>query len=223
MSEFTDVASSPCGGTAIDLGFEPSAFPCVLVLAGGAGSRIGGAKPDRTLAGHRLIDHAIQIARRNGRCVAVGLRTPEQVKLEGTDTVVDASNLEGPVASLAAGLAWAKDCGADLLLTLPCDAPFLPRDLAKRLQARLRTSGAAVVLPESHGRVHPSCAIWRTRVIAQLPTYLSSRRRSLTGFAEHVGYAVEDWGSPARDPFFNVNTPEDLSIAEAWLAQPHFE
>jgi molybdopterin-guanine dinucleotide biosynthesis protein A len=65
--------------------------------------------------------------------------------------------------------------------------------------------------------------MWRTSVIAQMPTYLSSGRRSLTGFAEHVGYTVEDWGSPARDPFFNINTADDLAHAEAWLAQPHFE
>jgi molybdopterin-guanine dinucleotide biosynthesis protein A len=65
--------------------------------------------------------------------------------------------------------------------------------------------------------------MWRTSVIDQLPDYLSSGKRSLIGFAEHIGYAVEDWGAPARDPFFNINTLDDLSTAEKWLAQPHFE
>ncbi|OQW61163.1 MAG: hypothetical protein A4S17_02090 [Proteobacteria bacterium HN_bin10] len=223
MREFIEVASSPCGATEIDLGFEASPVSCVLVLAGGAGVRIGGAKPERALGGHRLIDHTIQIARRGGRRVAVGLRAAEQVEVDGVRVVLDRPDIEGPLAGLAAGLEWAKEVGADFLFTLPCDAPFLPHDLAERLQMRQRASGAAVVLPASHGRLHPSCGVWRTNVICALRDFLSSRRRSLIGFAEHAGYAVEDWGAPARDPFFNVNTPEDLAQAEAWFAQPHFE
>lgn len=185
---------------------------------------MGGAKPERMLAGRRLIDHAINAARRYGEQVAIGLRAADQISApDDLECVIDQPGIDGPLAGLAAGIAWAKRVRARCLLTIPCDAPFLPHDLARRLQTRLETSSAAVVLPASHGRWHPSSALWRVGVLDQLPHYLASKRRSLIGLAEHVGHAVEDWGAPECDPFFNVNTPEDLSTAESWLVQPHLE
>lgn len=223
MGEGTEIASSPCAATEADRGFGLNSALCVLVFAGGQGVRIGGAKPQRALAGRRLVDHAVHIARRFGGKVAVGLGAPGQFHVEGARVVMDQSGVEGPVASLAAGLNWVRKVGADLLLTLPCDAPFLPCDLGVRLKPRLELSGAAMAMAARHGRLHPSCGLWRTSAIAALTNYLSSGRRSLRGFAEEVGYSVEDWGAPERDPFFNINTPEDLAVAEAWLSQPHFE
>lgn len=218
MNEQREASSPPCSATEADWGFGTSSTLCVLVLAGGQGMRMGGAKPERLLGGHRLVDHALHIARRNGGRVAVGLRAPGQVQVEGAQVVLDESGVEGPVASLAAGLNWARENGVDLLLTLPCDAPFLPRDLGVRLNKRLELSGDAAALATSHGRTHPSCGLWRTGAIASLSSYLSSGRRSLIGFAEHIGYVVEDWGAPERDPFFNINTPEELEMAATCLS-----
>lgn len=219
-----EVASSPCSAAETDWGFGSGLDLVVFVLAGGDGKRMGGAKPECTLGGRRLIDHAIDMARRHGEQVAIGLRTADQISaVDDFECVIDQPGIEGPVSSLAAGIAWAKQRGARCLLTIPCDAPFLPHDLIGRLQMRLKTSSAAVAIPVSHGRRHPSIALWRTSVLDQFPLYFASGRRSLIGLAEHVGYAVEDWGAPERDPFLNVNTPEDLQTAETWLAQPHLE
>ena len=224
MAEDLELASSPCAATEDDWGFASGLDFAVLVLAGGEGKRMGGAKPERMLGGRRLIDHAIGAATRYSEQVAIGLRAAGQISApDHLECVVDRPGVEGPLASLAAGIAWAKRHGARHLLTIPCDAPFLPHDFAGRLQARLATSRAAVVLPASHGRWHPSSALWRVGVLDQLPFYLASGRRSLIGLAEHVGFAVEDWGAPGCDPFFNVNAPEDLRTAESWLSQPHLE
>jgi molybdopterin-guanine dinucleotide biosynthesis protein A len=129
--------------------------------------------------------------------------------------------MEGPLASLTAGLRWAQSRGAAFLLTLPCDAPFLPVDLVGRLRARIDASASAI--PSSGGQLHPTCGLWRVSADDQLAPYLKTGRRSLVGFAEWSGHAVEPWEGAPRDPFFNVNTPEDLARAEAWLSQPHFE
>ncbi|MBL8538671.1 MAG: molybdenum cofactor guanylyltransferase [Hyphomonadaceae bacterium] len=218
MGESVETASSPCAATEADWGFAPSPIVVALVLAGGEGVRIGGGKPGRLLAGRRLVDHAIQIARRESKTIAIGLRALEQVSAAATHVVLDQPGIDGPMASLAAGLAWAKDCGARFLLTLPCDAPFIPHGLVQRLTQRLEASRATVALPASYGRVHPSCGLWRADVGDRIADYLSSGRRSLQGFAEHVGYVIEDWGAPPRDPFYNINTPEALVAAETWFA-----
>lgn len=195
-----------------------------LLMAGGDGSRIGGAKPKRRLNGRRLVDFVLEIADAVGGPVAIGVRRKDQLADCGEVAfVLDAMGAEGPVASLAAGLQWAQAHGAIFLLTLPCDAPFLPRDLAGRLFSRIEADAANVALPRSFGWLHPSCGLWRASVLSRLHAYFATGGRSLIGFAEHVGYATEDWGAPERDPFFNVNTPEDLAQACSRLAHPHLE
>lgn len=189
-----------------------------LIFAGGDGRRLGGQKPTRQLGGRSLLTYAIDAAARHGGRVAIGVRDPRQVDGVGdTELIVDAPGVGGPLASLAGGLAWAERNGARYLLTVPCDAPFLPWNHAARLLGCLLRNDAAAALPRSIGQLHPSCGLWRIDAGRRLPAYLECGRTSLRGFAEHVGFAVEDWGAPARDPFFNVNTPEDLEIAESWL------
>ena len=183
---------------------------------------MGGCKSERLLGARRLLDYAIDVAGRHGGLVAIGVRDAAQARSD-TDFVVDAASVRGPLASLVAGLAWAVRSAAPFLLTVPCDAPFLPSDLAGRLHNRLRQAGAMAALPRSAGRLHPSCGLWRTHASKQALAYIATGRSSLQGFADFIGFAVEDWGAPSRDPFFNVNTPEDLAIAEARLAQPHLE
>lgn len=183
---------------------------------------MGGGKPQRRLAGRTLLSHALDRARGYGAPVAVGVRSAHQLT-EGGDCVLDDTKIVGPLASLSAGFAWALTAGADHLLTLPCDAPFLPGDLRARLAARLG-SNDLVALPRSSGQLHPASGLWRVSAREYLAPYLATGRRSLLGFAEYAGaeyagFAVEDWGAPERDPFFNVNTPDDLRTAERWLAE----
>jgi molybdenum cofactor guanylyltransferase len=55
--------------------------------------------------------------------------------------------------------------------------------------------------------------------LANLAGYVASGRRSLRGFAAEIGFRVAEWPSEPIDPFFNVNTAEELAQAEAWLAR----
>lgn len=186
----------------------------VAILAGGEGSRIGGNKPLRMLGGTALIDRAVSAARRWSQDVVAVAREPEQIGPADTLFVRDAPGAEGPVAGLAAALAHARKTRAGLVLTIPCDTPFLPRDLFERLCAGLDPHHKAAVAA-SNGVLHPSCALWRTRAFDTLGPYLAAGRASLRGFAEDVGFAQVDWPDAAQDPFFNVNSPGDLAAAEA--------
>lgn len=187
--------------------------PLVVILAGGEGSRIGGGKPFRTLGGERLIDRALRAARDWSDDVRIALRSPGQAGGLDLPVLLDDPGLEGPLAGLASALAAAGGAGRRLVLTAPCDAPFLPHDLAFRLQEAIGGNGAA--LAEGGGDLQPACALWRTWALERLPDYLRTGRRSLLGFAETIGFARARW-DPAC--FLNVNTPEDLAKAERRLA-----
>jgi molybdopterin-guanine dinucleotide biosynthesis protein A len=188
----------------------------VAILAGGEGTRIGGGKPLRMLAGRPLIEHALAAARGWAEDIVVVGRDPAQVGTTGMPFRPDAPGTEGPLAGLAAGLLYAKEAGHGALLAIPCDSPFLPDDLAERLDGAL-TPGVGAALACSGGMLHPVCGLWRVRSFFALGRYLATTRRSLRGFAEQVGFATAEWPDQPFDPFLNVNRPEDLARAEALL------
>ena len=186
-----------------------------VILAGGEGSRIGGDKPLRLLGGAKLIDRAIEQARSFAGVVAVAVRDDAQIGEGDIRIVRDEPGIGGPIAGLVSALHFAHDEDADSLLTIPADTPFLPSDLADRLAAVL--PGKLAAIASSGGHEHPVCGLWSTDAIEYLPDYLSSGRRSLKGFASAVGYSVVDWPVEPSDPFFNINTLDDLAEAERLL------
>lgn len=188
----------------------------VAILAGGAGRRIGGDKPRRLLGGIRLLDHALTRARGTAAPVILVARAPEQVEGFGGTVLLDAPGIEGPLAGLLSALSWAADAGADRVLTLPCDMPFLPCDLHQRLEQAL-TLNHGVAVAASDGRLHPVCALWRTAAVPTLVKRATEGRLSLRGLSEAVGCAVVDWSIEEGDPFININTAQDLAAAQATL------
>lgn len=186
-----------------------------VVLAGGEGRRIGGGKPLRRLGGETLAARAVRQAAAVSDRVALAVREAAQVELPQGAALIHDAAVEGPLGGLAAALAFARDQGRAAVLTLPCDMPFAPPDLAPRLIAALGDYAAA--LATSGGRLHPVCGLWRAAALEALPAYAASGGRSLKGFAAAVGFVAVDWPVGETDPFFNVNTAEELAWAEARL------
>jgi len=186
----------------------------LVVLAGGEGSRIGGNKPLRSLGGVPLIDRAIMLANSYSDLVGIAVRDPVQVG-ETDVPILQDHCAEGPVGGLVAGLQFAKESGRRLVLTIPADMPFLPGDLLDRLIEDIGSNACAIAA--SGGHSHPVCSLWRTDVLASVPEYLATGRRSLRGLAELVGHSTVDWPAGDSDPFFNINTEEDLAEAERRL------
>lgn len=195
---------------------DRNAIP-VVILAGGESRRIGGGKPLRLLGGRRLLDHALAAARSWSDDVAISVRAAGQVRDAAVERLIDDPAIEGPLGGLAAAFEYARTRARPALLTIGCDLPFLPPDLAAALGASL-AEDVLVAVASSGGRLHPVCALWRIEAAAALPDYVGTGRRSLHGFAEHVGFTAVAWPSEPADPFFNINTQDDLRVAEARLS-----
>jgi molybdopterin-guanine dinucleotide biosynthesis protein A len=187
----------------------------VVILAGGEGTRIGGDKPLLTLGGERLIDRAVQQARQWSKVAAVAVRDPRQVEGCRIEVIRDRKDVEGPLGGLASGLNFARERECQLLLTIPADMPFLPKDLLERLAGAL--SGYRCSLASSGGHVHPVCGLWSVSAADQLDSYVETGRRSLRGFGEQIGCATVQWPTAPLDPFFNINSPDELAEAERRL------
>jgi len=190
---------------------------CALVLAGGGARRLGGGdKPLLALGGRTLLAHVLARLRAAGD-VAIALSAngdPARFARFGLPVLDDGAFAgQGPLAGVLAGLDWAAGHGADTLLTVPGDTPFIPPDLAARL-------APAPSCAASGGRVHHLVALWPVAARAALRSRLAADGpRNVAAFAAAVGlravaFAVE---AQACDPFLNVNTPEDLARARRML------
>ncbi|MEO6248191.1 MAG: molybdenum cofactor guanylyltransferase [Sphingomicrobium sp.] len=185
----------------------------VVVLAGGAGRRIGGDKPLQMLAGRSLLDHALTLAQCWSPLVGISVReSASAVHCTGAPYLIDTVG-GGPIAGIASALAFGRSKGSSFVLTIPCDTPFLPTDMPKRLTEALSPPSTAVIAA-SGGRLHPSCGLWRVGADAALPAYLATGRSSLNGFAKALGAESVEWPVARSDPFFNINSKTDLIEAE---------
>ncbi|MCG5233624.1 molybdenum cofactor guanylyltransferase MobA [Xanthobacter oligotrophicus] len=196
--------------------------PHALILAGGLGRRMDapahGApeKPLVRLGGTPLIAHVIARLRPQVGELWINANSDAQDYAGlGCELVPDTiAGHPGPLAGVLAGLERlaAEDAQASLL-TVPADTPFLPADLAARLQKRQAQTGS-VVCAGSLGQRHPVIALWPASARTALRHSLEAGRLKVGLLLDTLNAVTEGWDSEPDDPFFNVNTPEDLAIAE---------
>jgi molybdenum cofactor guanylyltransferase len=184
-----------------------------VVLAGGKGSRLGGAdKALIRLAGITLLDHAV--ARLSPQVDALVISANGDAARFGVSVPVLADSVSlGPLSGVLAALRHAERHGFDAVVSVAVDTPFFPADLVARLAA---PGGPAIAA--RGGRVHPTFGFWPVTVTVALARALAEGRAKVTEFAEAVGAQVVAFAGVAdADPFRNLNTPEDLAQVGAVL------
>ncbi|MBS0593652.1 MAG: molybdenum cofactor guanylyltransferase MobA [Proteobacteria bacterium] len=191
------------------------------VLAGGQGSRMGGLdKGLQPFRGLPLAQHALQrLAPQVGALMLNANRNPERYAAFGVPVWPDAiEGFAGPLAGFAAGLAH---CATPWLLTVPCDTPLFPADLAVRLAAAADAAGAALAYActREDGRVlpQPAFCLMHASLLASLERYLAEGGRKITPWARAEGAAAAVFDRPGDDPtaFANANTPAELAALQA--------
>lgn len=182
-----------------------------VILAGGRATRMGGGdKPLMRLHGQPILSHVIARIAPQVEALAISANgDPARFAAQGLPVLADpVPGFPGPLAGILAGLDWAAGQGIDRLLSVPGDTPFLPRDLVARM------GHAAFPIASSHGRTHPVVAIWPVALRDRLRRALIDGDRRVGRFAAECGAKPVDF-TDFPDPFFNINTPEDLATAEA--------
>ncbi|WP_428390858.1 molybdenum cofactor guanylyltransferase MobA [Lichenicoccus sp.] len=188
-----------------------------LILAGGKGLRMGGLdKPLLRLGDRALLDIlADRLAPQVGPVAISANGDPRRFAAASLSVLSDDVPDQGPLAGVLTGLRWAAAQGCTALLTVPGDTPFIPSDLAVRLWPPAATA-------RSGGRTHHAVALWPVGCGDALKAYLDgSGSRSVARFARALPSRAIDFPvGGAIDPFFNINTPDDLLTARAWWPGP---
>lgn len=195
-----------------------------VILAGGLSRRMGGGdKPLLSVHGKTLLERTIErLAPQVGALLLNANGDPARFAGCGHDIDIRADVLDGyggPLVGILTALDWAAEQGAAWLLTAAADTPLLPADLAQRLTAARAAERARLALATSGGRSHPVFALWPVDVREELRhAVVGEGLRKLGAFADRFAVAHVDWPTRPVDPFFNVNTPEDLARLEDILA-----
>lgn len=198
-----------------------------VILAGGLSRRMGGGdKSLRLLYGRPLLRHVVDRLAMQAFPLAINANgSPLRFAEFGLPVIPDATgDFAGPLAGILAGMRWAAQAApaSRYIATAACDTPFLPEDLVERLLAAAGSADAAISLAASGGQTHPVCGLWPVALAGDLAQALADgRRKALDWAAVHphriVEFPFKEAGDQLMDPFFNANSPEDLTKAERLL------
>jgi molybdopterin-guanine dinucleotide biosynthesis protein A len=179
-----------------------------IVLAGGASSRMGDHKPLTQFRGATLIEAVIARARPQVRNLKIdvpqSMADAYHVRF-GNIVLADAFDEKlGPLCGIVTGLEWTA---AEWLATFPCDTPFLPLDVVAQLARHASDRPVVAKGAQVFG-------LWPKSCLAVLRAGLESGAlRSVLSAVDTLGGKVCDL-QIAENAFFNINTPDDLNIAE---------
>ncbi len=188
-----------------------------VLLAGGASRRMGGREKSLiTFAATTLIHHIYKrLAPQVDKVVISANGNPERFELADIPVVPDLrQDRAGPLAGLEAVMT-AYD--APWFLTVPSDTPMIPLDLLQQLATKITPDKKQVVIAKSGQRHHHVIGLWPREVLPLISKALDDERRAIKHWlAENPHQVVEFAFSQAgSDPFFNINTPEELLLAKA--------
>ena len=195
-----------------------------VVLAGGLARRMGGGdKSMRRIDGLTILDHIL--ARLSPQCDGVVLNAngdPARFARFRPQVVADTvEGHPGPLAGVLAGLDWTAANRPDVewVVSVASDCPFLPRDLVQRLHRARLAKDADLAVAMSARRRHPVIGLWRVAMRDDLRHALVAEGiHKIDRWTARYRVATASWSVKPVDPFFNVNTTDDLAEAErlAW-------
>jgi len=194
-----------------------------VLLAGGRSERMGGEdKSLIDLGGKPLIAHvAARLSTQVDRFVVNANGDPARLAFLEQPVVPDADgSYSGPLAGILAGMDWtlANAPAAQWVATVAVDTPFIPSDLVATLLAASSDVGT-IRLAASNGRMHQVIGLWppglRNDLAAWLQATPSNAVRDYLATQPHL--AVDFDTRAGLEPFFNINTPEDLARARGML------
>jgi len=189
-----------------------------VILAGGQARRMGGGdKALLPLHGRVLLEHVIHRLSPQVDGIAINANgDPARFAKYQLPVISDSiGGFVGPLAGVLAGLDWAADQKASHIVTAAADTPFFPSELVQTLQK----VGSGIVLaatqsPDRGLLRHPTFGLWPVTLREDLRVALNSGIRKVVAWTDQHEAATAEFPAMPFDPFFNVNTPEDMLMAE---------
>lgn len=193
-----------------------------IVLAGGLSRRMGGKEKSLLQLGQTspIAEVASRLARQVPAVAVNANGDPKRFDFLQLPVIADSvEGFVGPLAGVLAGMHWAKEHNATHVVTAAADTPFLPTDFVSRLCETLQ-SDTDIAMAASGDRVHPVFGVWPVVHAGELEHFLVAEdKRKILEFANRYVMHEVEFSTEGGDPFFNINTPEDLEKARMFASR----
>jgi molybdopterin-guanine dinucleotide biosynthesis protein A len=194
-----------------------------VILAGGLARRMGGSdKPLLKLGGRTLL--SIVEKRLSEQCAGVILSANGDLsRFSGINLPVfqdTISGHQGPLAGVLTALEWAAIHRPSVawVVSVPGDTPFIPNNLVQRLHTARASSHMRLACAASGSHEHYTTCLWPVDLRHDLRHALIVEGTRRTGeWVKAHGLGTVSWPTEPFDPFFNINTPEELDVARAMM------
>ncbi len=188
-----------------------------VVLAGGKSLRFGEDKSQVKLNNKSLIDHILsEILTEFKELLIVSNNSIEFNKSEKISIISDFKNNLGPLGGVLTAMKWIKDNNKDYqwISTFPTDTPFFKNQILKDFHDQINLKNGKLFFIKSNNTRHNIFGLWSIDLADKLKKDLENGDRKVEDWANKVGVNIIDMQFEKNDPFFNINTKEDLEKAK---------
>jgi len=189
-----------------------------VILAGGKSKRMGRDKLFLRLNNKTLVEHTIDKVKKYLKHIIIITDKDDKIFSEqNLVTVKDCieGNL-GPLVGILTAMKWAKEhlSNCSWVASFPCDTPFFPETIVQKFIEDSKQNQSLLLCASSHGRKHNIFGLWSLTLYDKLYDDLTKNNiRKVQDWTEKHQIKNLEFDFKAYDPFFNINTPEDLKKA----------
>ena len=192
-----------------------------VVLAGGKSQRFGRDKSQVKLGDKILIDYILNEIKDIYKDILIV--TNEPIKFLNLDNISLTSDIQkglGPLGGVFSAMRWAKDNKKDYkwISTFPIDTPFFKRKHLNRFYKEIEMDKSNLFFMKSKNTRHNIFGLWSLELFEKLDSALIRGDRKVELWANEIGVKTIDFDHEKnKDPFFNINTEQDLETAKILL------
>jgi len=194
------------------------------ILAGGQSKRMGKDKLFLELNNKKLIEHTLDKVKKYLKKIIIITNQDNKFFFENNLTTVKdcVEGQLGPLVGILTAMKWAKEnlSKCSWIATFPCDTPFFPESIIKSFIEESEKKESLILCASSHGRKHNIFGLWSLDLYDKLKDDLINKKvRKVQDWTEKNKIKNLEFEFKDYDPFFNINTKEDLAEAEKILIQ----
>ena len=189
------------------------------ILAGGQSKRMGKDKLFLELNNKKLIEHTIvKVKKYLKKVIIITNQDNEFFSKNNLTAVKDCIEGQlGPLVGILTAMKWAKEnfSKCSWIATFPCDTPFFPESIIKSFIEESKKKESLILCASSHGRKHNIFGLWSLDLYDKLKDDLINKKvRKVQDWTEKNKIKNLEFTYKDYDPFFNINTEEDLEFAK---------
>ena len=191
-----------------------------VVLAGGKAKRFGGNKSQAKLRDKMLIDYILsEILEQFNEVLIVANDPINHLSSNKILKIEDCKKNLGPLGGVLSAMKWVKENNKNYqwISTFPSDTPFFKIKIFNDFLSKINERESELFFMNSNEKRHNIFGLWSVDLIDQLEKDLENGLRKVEKWANNIGVKIINMSFEKEDPFFNINTKEDLEKAKQIL------